>query len=171
MYKCPGTFWLIWMNQQNIVILNCWSRRLARITHGGVLYFSWPLLTHNSFPSFFFFPCIAFHPLQGYPGGWFLVNNLILTPLGNLCKTNGGSDYLNLQYSASIWSLLPGPTLVPWVFSKFSNVKWNVRILLSSYLSNGCPRKQTVPKISQVCSIGNFEPLSGVAEWRSVFMK
>ena len=33
-----------------------------------------------------FSPCSAFHPLQEYPGCWFLVYNLILPQIEDLCK-------------------------------------------------------------------------------------
>ena len=64
-----------------------WSRRLVCTTHGGVRKHSWPLLTIlSSSSSCFLLPSIAFHPLQGYPGSWYSVYNLILTSLDDLCK-------------------------------------------------------------------------------------
>ena len=102
-----------------------WSRRfalrsqayLAIVNTYFILTFSW------------FFPSIVFHPLLRYPGSWFFIYNLILTPLDDLCKIDG-SDYLTVQYwrrrkilhrpSVRLWS--PGPILVPRILYSLSIV-------------------------------------------------
>ena len=80
------TYWLLTpflpFSAWNITNQLYWSRRLVCTIHGGVRKRSWPLLTIlSSSSSRFFLPSIAFHPLQGYPGSWYSVYNLILTSL------------------------------------------------------------------------------------------
>ena len=114
-----------------------WSRRLVCTTHGGVCKHSWPLLTIlSSSSSCFLLTSDDFHPLQGYPGSWYSVYNLILTSLDDLCKQDSVMNiwlYININYSVNngqvnAWTNFfrpPGPTLIPGLSSSFSPCFFN----------------------------------------------